>query len=232
MSWRIFHSILGPCPLGASSISPHTHTALPPPPPVMTNRNVSTLCLMFPGAKSPSAQNRPEVLLATSDPLSCFCFLCLVKPIIYDFWGCCSVAQSLSPVQLFATPWTAAGQASLSFTVCWSLLKLMTTESAMPSNHLAHCCPLLLLPSIFPGIRLFTSGGQSIGVFSRRGCIFSACHSPGCPDKGWISLHLFPDFFLSSLCAGFLLNNFEKLSNVIHIYDWKWKDTEKPRKEN
>ena len=83
------------------------------------------------------------------------------------------VVQLLSPVQLFATPWTAAGQASLSFTVCRSLLKLMTTESAMPSNHLAHCCPLLLLPSIFPSIRLFTSGAQSIGVFSRRKSVYS-----------------------------------------------------------
>ena len=64
------------------------------------------------------------------------------------------VVQLLSCVQLFVTPWTAAHQASLSFTVSRSLLKLMFTESMMPSNHLILCCPLLLLPSIFPSIRV------------------------------------------------------------------------------
>ena len=82
-----------------------------------------------------------------------------------------SSVQSLSHVQWFATPWTAARQASLSITNCQSLLKLMSIESAMPSNHLILCHPLLLLPSIFSSIRvffsmnqLFTSGGQSFGV--------------------------------------------------------------------
>jgi len=56
-----------------------------------------------------------------------------------------------------ATPWTAAHQASLSFTISWSLLKLMCTESVMPSNRLILCCPLLLLPSIFPSIRVFSN---------------------------------------------------------------------------
>ena len=65
------------------------------------------------------------------------------------------VAQSLSCVLLFATPWTATHQASLSFTISQSLLKLMSIESIMPSNHLILCCPLLLLPSIFPSIRVF-----------------------------------------------------------------------------
>ena len=68
---------------------------------------------------------------------------------------CVVVAQSLSCVQLFATPWTAAHQASLSFTISQSLLKLMSIELMMPSNHLILCCPLLLLPSIFPSIRVF-----------------------------------------------------------------------------
>ena len=66
------------------------------------------------------------------------------------------VVQSLSHVQLFATPWTAAHQASLSNINSWSLLKLMCIESVMPSNHLIFCRPLLLLPSIFPSIRLFS----------------------------------------------------------------------------
>ena len=63
----------------------------------------------------------------------------------------------LSCVQLFATPWPAAHQASLSFTVSWSLFKLMSIESVMPSSHLILWCPLLLLPSIFPSIRVFSN---------------------------------------------------------------------------
>ena len=78
--------------------------------------------------------------------------------------------QLLSGVRLFVTLWTPACQASLSFTNSQSWLKLMSIESVMPSNHLILCSPLLLLPSIFPSIRVFsmsqffTSGGQSIGV--------------------------------------------------------------------
>ena len=65
--------------------------------------------------------------------------------------------QLLSHVQLFATPWTAACQASLSITSSRSLLKLMFIESVMPSNHLILSCPLLLLPSTFPSIRIFSN---------------------------------------------------------------------------
>ena len=68
-----------------------------------------------------------------------------------------SSVQSLSRVGLFATPWTTARQASVSITNSWSLLKLMSIESVMPSNHLILCRPLLLLPSIFPSIRVFSS---------------------------------------------------------------------------
>ena len=64
------------------------------------------------------------------------------------------VVQSLSRVQLFATPWTAAHKASLTFTVSRSLLKLISTEAMMPSNHLILCHPLLLLLSVFPSIRV------------------------------------------------------------------------------
>ena len=70
---------------------------------------------------------------------------------------CIGSVQSLSHVQLFATPWTAAHQASLSITNSWSLLKLMSIESVMPSNHLILCRSLLLLPSIFPSIRVFSN---------------------------------------------------------------------------
>ena len=67
------------------------------------------------------------------------------------------VVQSLSRVQLFAAPGTAARQAFLSFIISWSLLKLVSIESVMPSNHLILHCPLLLLPSIFPSIRVFSN---------------------------------------------------------------------------
>ena len=65
--------------------------------------------------------------------------------------------SSLSCVQLFVTPWTAAHQASLSITSCRSLLKLMFIELVMPSNHLILCHPILLLPSVFPSIRVFSN---------------------------------------------------------------------------
>ena len=68
-----------------------------------------------------------------------------------------AVAQLLSRVRLSVTPWTAARQASLSFTISRSLLKLMSIESVMPSNHLILCRPLLLLPSVFTSIRVFSN---------------------------------------------------------------------------
>ena len=67
------------------------------------------------------------------------------------------IAQSKSHVQIFATPWTTECQAFLSFTVFWSLLKFMSIESVMVSNYLILCYPLLLLPSVFPSIRVFSS---------------------------------------------------------------------------
>ena len=81
-----------------------------------------------------------------------------------------SSIQSLSRVQLFATPWIAPRQTSLSITNSWSLHKLMPIELVMPSSHLILCRPLLLLPPIPPSIRVFSNesifawGGQSIGV--------------------------------------------------------------------
>ena len=83
-----------------------------------------------------------------------------------------SSVQSLSHVQLFATPWTVACQASLSITNSWSFLKLMSIESVMPSNYLILCRPLLLLPSSFPASGSFQmsqhseSGGQKYWSFS------------------------------------------------------------------
>ena len=80
------------------------------------------------------------------------------------------IIQLLSCVQLFAPPWTAAHQTLLSFITFWSLLKLLSIESVLLSNHLILCCPLLLLLSIFPSIRAFSNesllpiSGQSIGA--------------------------------------------------------------------
>merc|ERR1719295_1363064 len=83
----------------------------------------------------------------------CICFgFCLSSK-----WFCLSSVQLLSHVQLFATPWTAARQASLSIANSQSSCKLMSIESVMLSNHLILCHPLLLLPSIFPSIRIFSS---------------------------------------------------------------------------
>ena len=76
---------------------------------------------------------------------------------IYRFSAQFTSVQSLSRVQLFATPWTAAHQASLSITNSRSSPKPMSIESVMPSNHLILCHPLLLLPSIFPSIRVFSN---------------------------------------------------------------------------
>ena len=71
-----------------------------------------------------------------------------------------SSVQFLSCIWAFVTPWTAVRQASLSITNSWSLLKVMFVESVMPFNHLILCCPLLLLPSILPSIRVF--GNESV----------------------------------------------------------------------
>ena len=73
------------------------------------------------------------------------------------------VVQLLSRVQLFVTPWTVACQASLTFTISQGLLKLMSSQSVVPSNHLILCCPLLLLPSIIPSVRV-SSSESALGI--------------------------------------------------------------------
>ena len=94
-----------------------------------------------------------------------------IAPLKIRIWSHCSSVQLLSHVQLFVTPWTAPRQASLSITNSQSLLKLMSIESVMPYNHIILCCPLVLLPSVFPASGslsvswLFTSGGQSICLY-------------------------------------------------------------------
>ena len=100
-----------------------------------------------------------------------------------------SSLQSLSRVRLFATPWTAASQTSRSITNFQSLLELMSIESVMPSNHLFLCHPLLLLPSIFPNIRVFSS--ESVLHIRWPKCwSFSFSISPSNEYSGLISFQM------------------------------------------
>ena len=100
-----------------------------------------------------------------------------------------SSVQSLSCVWLFATPWTAARQASLSITYSWSLLKLMSVELVMPSNRLILCCPLLFPPSIFPSIRVF-SNESVLRLRWTKYCSFSFSISPYNEYSGLISFRM------------------------------------------
>ena len=97
------------------------------------------------------------------------------------------IVQSLSHVWLFLTPWVAAYQASLSFTSSWSLLKLMSIELVMPSNHLILCCLLLLLPSIFPSIKVFSS---ELALHIRWPNYWSFSVSPSNEYSGLISFRI------------------------------------------
>ena len=100
-----------------------------------------------------------------------------------------SSVQSLHHVQLFATPWTAAHQASLSITNSRSLLKLMSIKSVMPSSHLIFCHPLLLLPSIPPSIRVF-SNESVLHIRWPKYWSFSFSLSPSKEDSGLISFRI------------------------------------------
>ena len=108
-----------------------------------------------------------------------FWFFCI------RFCCCCS----LSYVWLFVTPWTAAYQASLSIIASQSLLKLMSIESVMPSNCLILCCPLLLLPPVFPNIRIFPSE-SALGVRWPKYWSFSFSISPSNEYSGLFSFRI------------------------------------------
>ena len=109
------------------------------------------------------SENRYHRLYPLHRKEHCFACLCLYNGKQLDSWKnlfgehIFSSVQLLSRIQLFVTPCTAAGQASLSITNSQNLFKLKSIESVMPSNHLIICHPLLLLPSIFPSIRVFSS---------------------------------------------------------------------------
>ena len=122
-----------------------------------------------------------------------------------------SSVQSLSLVQLFATPWIAAHQASLSITSSWSLLILMSIESVMPSNHLILCCPLPLPPSIFPSIRVF-SNESVLCVRWPKYWSFSFSISPSNESSGLISFRM--DWFD-------LLAVQETLKSLLQHHSWK-----------
>ena len=99
---------------------------------------------------------------------------------------CTSVVQSLSRVQHFVTPWTTAHQASLSFSTSQSLLRLMSIESVMPSNHLILCRPLLLLPPVFSSFRVF-SNESVLCIRQPKYWSFSFSISPSNEYSGLIS---------------------------------------------
>ena len=106
---------------------------------------------------SPLWENIHSICEITLQAPTAICYNTILTEI--SLWMIHSVnsVQSLSHIWLFATPWTAARQASLSITSSQSLLKLMSIESVMPSNHVVLCCPLFLLPSIFPSIKVFSN---------------------------------------------------------------------------
>ena len=100
-----------------------------------------------------------------------------------------TTVQLLSRVQLLATPWTTARQTSLSIINSWTLLKLMSIKSVMPSNHLILCCPLYLLPSIYPSIRIF-SNESVLCIRWPKHWSFSFSISPSNEYSGLISFRM------------------------------------------
>ena len=114
---------------------------------------------------------------------------CTIHPHADPSIGHTSLVQSLSPVRLFATPWTAARQASLSITNAQRLLKLMCIASVMPSNHVILCHPLLLTPSVFPSIRVF-SNESVLCIMWPKDWSFSFSISPSNEYLGLISFRM------------------------------------------
>ena len=128
-----------------------------------------------------------------------------------------SSVQSFSCVRLFATPWTAARQASLSITNSWSLLKLISIESVMPSNHLILCRPLILPPSIFPSIRVF-SNESVIHIRWPNYWSFSFIISPSNKYSGLISLRI--DWLDLLAVQGTLKSFLQHQSSKASILQW------------
>ena len=134
------------------------------------------------------------------------------------------VVQSPSPVWLFVTPWTAALQASLSFTISWSLLKLRSIESVMPSNHLILYCLLLLLSSVFPSIRVFSNESALHSRWPKYWS-FSFSISPSDEYSGLISFQI--DWFdLLAVQETLLQHHSLKASILWHLSPIREEETE------
>ena len=126
-----------------------------------------------------------------------------------------SSLQSLSHVRLFATLWTSAHQASLSFTISQSLPKFMSTESMMPSNHLILCRPLLLLPSIFPSIKVF-SNESALRIRWPKYWSFSYSISPSNEYSGLISFRMdWLDFLAVQRTLKSLLQQHSSVASIL-----------------
>ena len=130
------------------------------------------------------------------------------------------VFQLLSSFRLFGTPWTAAHQSSLSFTISQSLLKLMSIVSVMPSNRLILCHPLLLLPSVFPSIRVF-SNESALCIRWPEHWSFSFSISPSNEYSGLISSFALCFYFMSPLRNCDLLKGKDhSLCIFYNLYRW------------
>ena len=127
---------------------------------------------------------------------------------------CCCFVQLLNCVWLFATPWTIAHQASLSFTISLSLLKPMSIESVVSSNHLFLCHPLLLLPSIFPSIKVF-SNESALCIRRPKYWSFSFSISPSIEYSELISFRI--DWFDLLAVHGTLKSLFQHHSSKVSI---------------
>ena len=130
-----------------------------------------------------------------------------------------SSVQSLSHVQLFATPWITACQASLSIINSWSLPKFMSIESVMLSNHLILCCPLLLLPSIFPSIRVF-SKESALQIRQPKYWSFSFNISPSNEYSGLISFRM--DWLDLLAVQGILKSLRAAMNTCVQAIVWTW----------
>ena len=128
------------------------------------------------------------------------------------------VVQSLSCDQLFVTPLTATRQSSLSFTISRSLLKLMSIESMMPSNHLTICCPLLLLPSIFLSIRVICSE-SALCIRWPMYQSFSFSITPSNEYSGFISFRIYwYDLAVQGTLKSYPAPQFESISSLVSAF--------------
>ena len=135
------------------------------------------------------------------------------------------VVQSLNHVQLFTSPWTAPRQASLFFTISWSLLKLMSIASVMPSNHLTFCCPLFLPPSIYPSIRVFSNESPS-HIRWPKYWSFSFSISPSNEHPGLISFRMdWLDLLAVQRTLKSLLHHHSSKASILQCSAFLWSDS-------